>query len=221
LNVTVGLEPSVSPTAALNASSAGVAAVHYSLDGHSFTRVNGSKVAVRGLTTGAHQLHIKAEDSVGSIERSGRVVSWHTSQRGEVLLDAAPLVVVPQPAAGPGVISFDMAGWCSGSYMWRLDGSAWSEAVATKHHEYVVVDTAFHFWEALPVTNGAVWTQAPLVYSWSKQPSVTTHGAMQQGLAVSLGTFLDGKHSMTVKAIDAAGNLCHLSHKAVFTSFPL
>jgi hypothetical protein len=201
LNVSLALEPHFElDSAFLNLK---VNAVHYSLDGHSVVKVNGSRVTLRGLTAGAHTLLMKGENAVGSIETIGQSLSWVTSQ--DVALEEDCLAITPKPAVSSTSVAFDVSGSCSGHYKWRLDGSAWVEAIGTNQHDFLVTDSATHYWEALPVTNGELWTQPPVVHSWSKPVSSPTDAA--EGLAVNVGTFLDGPHFLTVKAIDAVGNI--------------
>jgi hypothetical protein len=201
VKVTLALEPHLeSNTSVLNT---GVQAVHYSLDAGPFLTVNGSSVALTGLAAGPHSLLLKAENAVGSVEGRSQKVSWVTTQ-GRAM-EAACLEITPRATASSGYVSFDVSGSCSDHYKWRVDGSAWVEAVHVQHHEFAVSDTdsATHYWEALPLTNGDLWTRPPLVHSWSKAASGPT-GATK-GMAVNVGTFQDGPHTLTVKAIDAAG----------------
>ena len=201
VKVSLALEPhSESKTAELNT---GVQAVHYSLDAGPFLTVNGSSVALKGLAAGPHSLQLKAENAVGSVEGRSRMVSWVTTQGGRWRQLVLPSL--HGPLLSSGYVSFDVSGSCSDHYKWRVDGSAWVEAVHVKHHEFAVSDTdsATHYWEALPLTNGDLWTRPPLVHSWSKAASGPT-GATK-GMAVNVGTFQDGPHTLTVKAIDAAG----------------
>jgi hypothetical protein len=201
VKVTLALEPhSESNNSVLNT---GVQAVHYSLDAGPFKTVNGSSVALTGLAAGPHSLLLKAENAVGSVEGRSQKVSWVTTQGGA--MEAACLAITPRATASSGYVSFNVSGSCSDHYKWRVDGSAWVEAVLVQHHEIAVSDTdsATHYWEALPLTNGDLWTRPPLVHSWSKAASGPT-GATK-GMAVNVGTFQDGPHTLTVKAIDAAG----------------
>ena len=199
VSVSLALEPhSESKDAQLNT---GVEAVQYSLDSGPFLTVNGSSVTLKGLAAGPHSLQLKAENTVGSVEGRSRMMSWVTTQG--VATEAACLAITPQTIVSPGYVSFDVSGSCSDHYKWRLDGSAWVEAVHVKHHEFAVSGPATHFWEALPLTNGDLWTRPPLVHSWSKAtlgPSEAT-----KGMAVNVGTFQDGPQTLIVKAIDAAG----------------
>jgi hypothetical protein len=202
VNVSLALEPHLeSDATALNT---GVQAVHFSLDGHPLVKVNGSTVVLRGLAAGAHTLHMKGENAVGSVERIGQTLSWGTSPHGA--FEAYCLLITPRPTQSSSFVAFDVSGSCSDHYKWRLDGSAWVEAINMRQHEFSMSDdSAAHYWEAFPVANGDLWTRPPLVHFWSKSTPGTTTAL--GGMAVNIGTFLDGHHNLTVKAIDAAGKI--------------
>jgi hypothetical protein len=65
-----------------------------------------------------------------------------------------------------------------------------------------------HYWEALPVTDEAVWSGPPLVYAWS-----VGAGGGQQGRSLAIRQELtltglaDGEHTLFAKAVDAVGTL--------------
>jgi hypothetical protein len=173
-------------------------AIQYSLDGSDYLRADTSSVSLTGLAAGPHRLEVKAENTVGTADPIPRVLQWDSRDTSENV----SLFVSPVPSSPS---EFEVGGWSSGHYKWRLDGSPWKEAKESRRQFHVVAPNVMHFWEALPVTNEAVWSGPPLLYAWSVGIG-DSHG---RNLAVrdelTLTALQDGNHTLFAKAIDAAG----------------
>ena len=175
-------------------------ALQFSLDGAAYVRVNSSNVSLTGLAPGPHRLKVKAENAVGTADPYPRLLEWHTRETSET----EPLYVTPSPLSPS---EFEVGGWSSGHYKWRLDGSPWTEAKESRTQSHAVSPNVMHFWEALPVTGEAVWSGPPLVYAWT----VGAGGQHGRSLSVrdelTLTGLTDGNHTLMAKAVDAAGML--------------
>jgi hypothetical protein len=175
-------------------------ALQFSLDGAAYVRINSSNVSLTGLAPGPHRLVVKAENAVGTADPHPRLLEWHTRETSET----EPLYVTPSPLSPS---EFEVGGWSSGHYKWRLDGSPWTEAKESRTQSHAVSPNVMHYWEALPVTGEAVWSGPPLVYAWT----VGAGGQHGRSLSVrnelTLTGLTDGNHTLMAKAVDAAGML--------------
>jgi hypothetical protein len=175
-------------------------ALRFSLDGAPYVQVNSSNVSLTGLAPGPHRLEVKVENTVGKADPYPRTLRWRTRETSET----KPLYVTPVPLSPS---EFEVGGWSSGHYKWRLDGSPWTEAKESRTQSHAVSPNVMHYWEALPVTDEAVWSGPPLVYAWS----VGDEGQHGRSLAVRdqlvLTNLVDGNHTLFAKAVDAAGTL--------------
>jgi hypothetical protein len=192
LNVSVGTEVSSSDF------DSGCAAVHYSLDGQPWKRVNGSQLRLQGLPVGPHQLWMRAESFAGNEDALPKVLTWSANGAVAGPTEQQSLYLVSGPDTGTSLAAFTVAGWSSGSFKWRLDGGAWTVANGSPK-VMCKVGIGFHTWEALPAaTVDSVWTDPPLFHKWM----VVGKSA---GDFLQLNELSEGPHRLSAKAADTAG----------------
>jgi hypothetical protein len=175
-------------------------ALQFSLDGAAYVRVNCSNVSLTGLAPGPHRLKVKAENEIGETDQYPRILHWRTRETSET----EPLYVTPSPLSPS---EFEVGGWFSDHYKWRLDGSPWTEAKESRSQFHTVSPNVMHFWEALPATDEAVWSGPPLVYAWSVGAGGQHGRSLLLRDELTLTELLDGNHTLLAKAVDAAGML--------------
>jgi hypothetical protein len=153
-------------------------------------------------------MEVKAENLVGSVDPAPRVLSWRSHVPAGT--DNRTLFVANVSRAERS-IAFQVEGWGSHAYKWRLDGSPWAEALESRRYSHSGNSPGVtHYWEALPLEVEAIWSGPPLMYSWTEADSTRSLRRLSVVDSLSIPLLSDGIHRLVVKAVDSAGGSCHM-----------
>jgi hypothetical protein len=126
---------------------------------------------LQGLSSGPHELRVRAGDAAGGKDRQPKVFSWATSN--STLLSPLPaaneemqsleLLSCPRLVSPTTLAEFTLGGYSREHFKWRLDGGKWTEASSSQLAFTVTVGVP-HVWEALPKDTESLWLGPPIVY---------------------------------------------------------